>query len=327
MPEQFGASVRQAASAAHVYGKPVNQAEAFTSFNPDWSEDPDFLKPYGDRAFCRGLTRNVLCFFVHQSTLTDIPGYQWEHVGTHFDRNVTWWPKSKAWLAYLARCQHLLRQGRFVADILYFSGEGIPNFVLLDRKPIEGYDYDVIDARALLTRADAQNGRLVLPDGVSYRYLVIPDGTAEDMSPEVLDKIRALVEDGVTVVGQRPRRSLGLVNHPASQQHVTRVASLLWGSGENGKNIRHPGKGRIVQDTTLEKVMAADGLHPGPRIARSHERPRDRLDSSASGWLGYLFRRESERGFRAGRGCISGVGQGAGALGPCHWRDARSTRV
>ena len=262
MPEQFGASVRQAASAAHIYGKPVNQAEAFTNFNHDWSEDPYFLKTYGDRAFCRGLTRNVLCFFVHQSTLTDIPGYQWEHVGTHFDRNVTWWPKSSAWLAYLARCQHLLRQGRFVADILYYSGEAIPNFVLLDRKPLEGYDFDEISAHALLVRADVKNGRLVLPDGMSYRYLVIPDGTAEGMSPQVLDKIRALIEGGVTVVGQRPKRSLGLVNYPASQEHVTRLAALLWGADENREKIRHVGKGRVIQETRLDEVMTADALPP-----------------------------------------------------------------
>jgi hypothetical protein len=263
MPEQFGASVRQAANAAHIYGKPINQAEAFTSFNSDWSEDPYFLKPYGDRAFCMGLTRNVLCYFVQQSTLTDIPGYQWEHVGTHFDRNVTWWPKSNAWFAYLARCQHLLRQGRFVADILYFSGEAIPNFVLLDRKPIKGYDCDVVNAHALLTRADAKNGRLVLADGMSYRYLVIPDGAGDDMSPEVLDKIRALVEGGVTIVGRRPKRSLGLVNYPASQEHVSRLATMLWeGADEKREKTRHVGKGRVIQGTALEKIMAADGLLP-----------------------------------------------------------------
>lgn len=262
MPGQFGASVRQAANAAHIYGKQLNQAEAFTNFNNDWSEDPYFLKPYGDRAFCMGLTRNVLCFFVHQST-TDVPGYQWEHVGTHFDRNVTWWSKSSAWLAYLARCQHLLRQGRFVADILYFSGEAIPNFVLLDRKPIKGYDYDVINAQALLTRADAKNGRLTLPDGMNYRYLVIPDGTAQQMSPDILDKIRALVEGGVTLVGARPKGSLGLVNYPQSQEHVTRVAALLWGeAAESGKNIRQVGKGRVIQGTALETVLGADGLLP-----------------------------------------------------------------
>jgi hypothetical protein len=263
MPGQFGASVRQSVSAAHIYGRPINQAEAFTNFNNDWSEDPYFLKPYGDRAFCWGLTRNVLCYFVHQSTLTDIPGYQWEHVGTHFDRNVTWWPKSNAWLAYLARCQHLLRQGRFVADILYFSGEAIPNFVLLDRKPIPGHDFDVINAQALLTRADAKNGRLVLADGMSYRYLVIPQDTAEDMSPEVLEKLRALTEGGVTLVGQRPKRSLGLVNYPASQEHVTRLSALLWGGAEEqAKKTRNVGKGRVIQDTPLEQVMVADGLPP-----------------------------------------------------------------
>src|SRR5690606_17060703 len=127
------------------------------------------------------------------------------------------------------RCQHLLRQGHFVADILYFSGEALPNFVLLDRKPVKGYDFDVINAHALITRASAKDGRLVLADGMSYRYVVFPEGTAENISPETLEKIRELVEGGVTVVGERPSRSLGLVNYPASQQHVSRLATLLWG--------------------------------------------------------------------------------------------------
>jgi alpha-L-rhamnosidase len=306
MPQQFSASVRQAAIAAHIYGKPVNQAEAFTNFNHDWSEDPYFLKPYGDRAFCMGLTRNVLCFFVQQSTLTDIPGYQWEHVGTHFDRNVTWWPKSSAWLAYLARCQHMLRQGRFVADVVYFSGEAIPNFVLLDRKPIKGYDCDVLNAQALLTRAEAKDGRLVLADGMSYRYFAIPEGTAEAMSPEVLDKIRELIAGGVTVVGQRPKHSLGLVNYPASQERVATLAASLWGeSSAQEKSSRHVGKGRIIQNTPLEEVMAADGLRPDIELRETTNsleldwihRQTDRMDiyfvanlSEASGEVEAAFR-------------------------------------
>jgi hypothetical protein len=272
MPEQFGASVRQAAIAAHIYGKPVSQAEAFTNFNDDWSEDPYFLKPYGDRAFCMGLTRNVLCYFVQQSVLTDLPGYEWEHVGTHFDRNVTWWPMSSAWLAYLARCQHLLRHGRFAADIVYFCGEALPNFVLLDRKPVKGYDCDVINAQALLTRAAAKNGRLVLADGMSYRYFVIPEGTAEAMSPEVLDKIRALIEAGVTVVGQPPKHSLGLANYPASQQRVAKLSETLWGEGgETKKETRNVGKGRVIQGTSLKEVMAADGLPPDVELRAAAE--------------------------------------------------------
>ena len=70
---------------------------------------------------------------------------------------------------------------------------------------------------------------------MSYRYLVIPEGTAEGMSPTVLDKIRALIEGGVTVVGQRPKRSLGLAGYPASQDEVARLAASLWGADHGQK--------------------------------------------------------------------------------------------
>ena len=43
------------------------------------------MKDIGDEAFCHGLTRNVLCFWVHQPRLDAKPGFQWAHVGTHFD--------------------------------------------------------------------------------------------------------------------------------------------------------------------------------------------------------------------------------------------------
>jgi hypothetical protein len=90
-------TVKQAASAAHIYGKALCQAEAFTSMGPNWEEDLFDLKDIGDRAFCAGLTRNVLCFYVHQARLDVKPGYQWEAAGTHFDRNITWWPQIHAW--------------------------------------------------------------------------------------------------------------------------------------------------------------------------------------------------------------------------------------
>lgn len=262
LPEQYYGTVRQAATAAHIYGKPVNQAEAFTTFNNDWIEYPYFLKDYGDRAFCLGLTRNVLCFYVQQSTLTDKPGYQWEHVGTHFDRNVTWWPKSHAWLAYLARCQHLLRLGAFVADVMYFAGEAIPNFVLLDKKPIPGFDYDVINAHALLTRADAKGGRLTLPGGLSYRYLSIPDGAADAMTPDALRKLKELVEKGMTLVGARPKSSLGLVNYPASQSEIQSLADSLWGASSRKTGSRQVGSGRVIWGTSLEDVIKSDGAQP-----------------------------------------------------------------
>jgi len=257
----FG-TVKLLADAAHVYGRRICQAESYTSTNEDWSEDPYFLKPLGDRAFCLGLNRQILSFYVHQSTLTDKPGYEWEHVGTHFDRNVTWFPLSHGWLSYLARCQHLLQQGVFAADIVYFAGQAVPNFALLDRKPIPGYDFDVINAQALLTRADAQDGKLTLPDGVAYRYLVLAEGAAESVTPQVLQKMRELVEGGVTLVGSRPRHSLGLTGYPSSEQQVRALADALWGTDPKDRGTLPVGAGRVIWGRALEEVIRADSLEP-----------------------------------------------------------------
>jgi len=256
----FG-SIKQAANAAHIYGKAICQAEAYTSFNPDWSEDPYYLKPYGDRAFCLGVTRGVLQTYTAQPSLSARPGYEWEHIGPHFDRNITWWPQSHAWFTYLTRCQYLLARGSFCADLLYFSGEAIPNFPLLDQKPIAGYDFDVINAQALLTRARARNGEIVLPDGMSYRYLIIPEGVAESVSPAVARKLKELVEDGATVIGAPPRHSLGLTDYPRSQNEVTTIVGELWGSTSAG-GTKTVGAGRVISGTRVADVLRTDGVPP-----------------------------------------------------------------
>ncbi len=224
-------SLKQAASAAHIYGKPVCQAEAFTSFGDDWMDDPWSMKDIGDAAFCEGLTRNVLCFWVHQPRLDAKPGFQWAHVGTHFDCNLTWWPMSGAWLTYLARCQHMLRQGLFVADFAYLQSEAIPSFI--PPRPYQqparpaGFDYDVLNAEVLLTRATARNGRLTLPNGMSYRYLVLPQQPDAILSSVALKKINPLAEAGVTVIGPKTLAGSVAKMREGPLDAVTRADGLM----------------------------------------------------------------------------------------------------
>ena len=206
-PSSTNPTVKQVACAAHICGKPVCQAEAFTSFADDWTDDPWNMKDIGDAAFCEGLTRNVLCFWVHQSRPEARPGFQWAHVGTHFDCNLTWWPMANGWLTYLARCQHMLRQGLFVADFVYLKDETIPGFIepRPNQQPMRpaGFDYDVLNAEVLQRHCVAKDGRLVLPDGMSYRYLVLPHQPNAILSPATLKKINVLSEAGVTVIAPR----------------------------------------------------------------------------------------------------------------------------
>lgn len=265
-PPQTNPTIKQIACAAHIYGKPVCQAEAFTSFADDWTDDPWSMKDIGDEAFCHGLTRNVLCFYVHQPRLDAKPGFQWAHVGTHFDRNITWWDLSGAWLTYLARCQHLLRQGRFVADFAYLQSEDIPSFIAPrdQQKPARppGFDYDVLNAEVLLGRAMAKDGRLTLPDGMSYRYLVLPERSPFALSPAVLRRIKELTEGGVTLVGPKPDRAQGLTGFPASDREVKRFADDLWGPAASPAGERKAGQGRVIWGRSLAEVVQADALAP-----------------------------------------------------------------
>ncbi len=119
---------KEMASAAHTYGKPVLAAEAFTSraWNGKWQNHPFRFKPLGDQMFTLGINRFVIHRYAMQPWLNRWPGMTMGPYGIHFERTITWWEQSKAWLTYLARCQHLLQQGRFVADVAYLDSERAP---------------------------------------------------------------------------------------------------------------------------------------------------------------------------------------------------------
>lgn len=200
-------TIKQIASAAHIYGKELCQAEAFTAYRDVFVSDPYKIKGAGDLAFCDGLTRMVFHQWIHQPDLEQVPGYwsrPWKtkEIGTKFGHTLTWWPMADGWLSYLARCQYMLRQGKFVADFAYLQDQRIPSYVL--SRPGEtpqcpqGFDYDALHADVLL-EAKAKDGRLQLQSGMSYRYLVLPPNGL--LNPTTQKKIKQLAEAGVQVIG------------------------------------------------------------------------------------------------------------------------------
>jgi hypothetical protein len=175
-PDPFAGDLTgPAPDTAALYGHPVVWAEAFTASpeNSAWRNDPWVLKPVGDAAFCRGVNQFVMHGFVHNPFGDDLrPGFSFGSWGTQLGRHVTWWPYASAWHRYLARCQYLLRQGVPVADVLAYPPrtEHIPSPVLA----CAPYKQNVCNDETLLERLRVQDGRLVLPHGVSYAALAIP---------------------------------------------------------------------------------------------------------------------------------------------------------
>ena len=255
---------KQTAAASHIYGRRTASAEAFTSFLPHWSEGPSALKPTADRAFCEGINRFVFHTMTSTRPQDGLPGYEYG-AGTHFNPNVTWWQQAAGpWLSYVDRCQALLQSGLFVADVLYYNGDWVPNLVEAkhaDPSLGKGYDYDVCNAEVLLTRLSVKDGRVVLPDGMSYRLLVLPD--SKRMPVEVLQKIQELVKAGATVVGPRPDSDPGLRDYPRCDTVLRETAALLWGDldGQTATE-RKVGRGRIIWGRQLRQVLQGDGVPP-----------------------------------------------------------------
>jgi hypothetical protein len=244
--------VKQPASAAHTYGRKLVLAEGFTTIGPHWQETLwDNLKPSFDHACTEGLNLLVWHAFVCSPESEGIPGQQY-FAGTHLNPLVTWWDKSEPFFAYINRCQALLQQGLPVADVAYYYGDHVPNFARLRKSdPARigaGYDYDVVTEEVILKRMKVKSGRLVLPDGVSYRLLVLPERTV--ISLPVLRKLQDLVEDGATVVGPKPASATGLKNFPANDVEVKSRADKLW----NNKNV--------ISDKTAREVLLANDVKP-----------------------------------------------------------------
>ena len=240
--------VKEAASAAHIYGKPFVAAEAFTSIGPHWEETLwDNLKPSFDRAVCEGLNRVIWHTVTNSPEEEGKPGQEY-FAGTHFNPNVTWWNQSGAFLDYLNRSSFLAQQGEFVADVLYYYGDQVPNFIRLKSadpaRVLPGFDYDGCDTYTLLHSATVRAGRIVLASGMTYRLLALPD--VESMPPAVLRKIRDLVNAGATVVGPRPRSSSTL----AGSEDFQNLTNSLWGQR------------RIVSDQSARELLLKTGTRP-----------------------------------------------------------------
>ncbi|XHR27693.1 MAG: glycosyl hydrolase [Chthoniobacteraceae bacterium] len=251
---------KEAASAAHIYGQNLAAAEAFTA-SPEcaaWKNDPYSLKARGDQEFCLGINRFVFHRYAHQPWLDRQPGMSMGPFGINFERTNTWWKPGTAWISYLSRCQYLLQQGRFQADLCYFYGEGAPigvNHSLLKPSVPRGYDYDVCNADVLLHLMNVKDGRLSLTSGMRYRVLVLPE--TDRMTLPVLQKIAQLVQAGATVYGPKPRLSPSLTNYPESDKELTKLANEVWGSCDGKTVTEHAyGQGKIVWGEPLEKALA-----------------------------------------------------------------------
>ncbi len=218
-------------------GKTIIGAEAFTGWpeNSQYTEDPAFLKPTATWAFSSGINRLILHTWVHQPFDDNYqPGMSMGWWGTHFGRHQTWAEPGKAFFKYLARTQTLLQYGEQTAA-----------YICLEKQDKD--ESDIISIQDFLRQEiRVVNGKLVIASGRTYPFIVLPD--TNRILPEVLAKLKTLVDAGATIVGPRPTSSYSLQNYPACDQEIKKLADQIW----SGKNIYR----------TVDEALSAFNITP-----------------------------------------------------------------
>ena len=243
---------RAASSCGHIYGKNRIWAESCTAGGPAFNRYPRMMKQRVDRFFCEGINANLLHLYIQQPDDRQPGRDAW--FGNEFNRNNTWFDGMGPFIEYLRRCNFMLQQGRYVADVAYFIGEDAPKMTGVTDPPLpEGYSFDYVNADVLRNHARVQDGKLVLDSGMEYRVLVLPK--QETMRPEVLDVIGGFVRDGLSIVGPAPKRSPSLQHGIfEADEQVKNLAEQIWNGA--GKGLCYP------DGTPLDRILDDLGARP-----------------------------------------------------------------
>lgn len=248
------------ASATLFYNKTMLGSEAYTAM-AHYSEAPWDLKPFGDRAFCTGINQMILHSYVHQPT-DSVPGMTLGPFGSHFNRNNAWFNFAGSWIDYQSRIQSVLRTGQMQADILYYVGDQLPQYLepnKANKIPV-GYQIHVCNYDILKNKLQTKNGKIIF-GGVQFALLTLPENMGMELP--TLQRLEELVKEGAVVFGQRPTRVLSMKGLKNDAALFNELADKLWGKG-NATSVTENtyGKGKVFWGQSMESVLNTIGLKP-----------------------------------------------------------------
>ncbi len=240
--------LKQASSAAHIYGKKIIAAESFTTIGPHWNDELwHDQKSAFDHEVCAGLNRVYFHTFTSSPSEMGLPGQEY-FAGTHINPRVTWWEESDPFFDYLRRVQLMAQNGKFVADVLYYYGDHVPNvFPFKDADPsgaMPGFDYDVVD-ETVLQRLTVKDGKVVTPTGMEYRLLVLPDHGV--LSLDAIRSVKRLSDEGAVILGPNPDRMVSLRGGKQGQEEFSRLSGELASKG-------------LIHDMSAREYLMSQGV-------------------------------------------------------------------
>ena len=189
--------IKEASSAAHIYGRHIASAEAYTDMN--YGQTLAEMKNLADFAYANQLNEFVVCASAYQPWTGRIPGNTAGGRQYCLNRNNPYWEYSRGFWDYQARCAAMMRLGRPENALCIYLGDNPPLKLQTYRLPEipPGYEFDVCSSDGLLGQTFAKDGRLCTKSGMEYGMLVIEDKA--ELPEDVRAHIEKLRHGGVPV--------------------------------------------------------------------------------------------------------------------------------
>src|SRR5262245_24252143 len=185
-------ATRWAASASHIYGRPVTSSETWTWLHsPSFRATPLDVKAEADLHFLQGVNQLIGHGWPYTAPGIEYPGWRFYAAGVFNEKN-PWWIVMPDLALYLQRISFLLRHGQPVNDMaVYLSNDdawahftpGSTHMIEQLREQIgpdivarvleAGYDFDFFDDDALKQIGRIERGGLVLGPN-KYRVVILP---------------------------------------------------------------------------------------------------------------------------------------------------------
>jgi hypothetical protein len=203
-------ATRWAASASHLYGRPVTSSETWTWLHsPVFRATPLDMKAEADLHFLQGINQLIGHGWPYSPPDVAEPGWRF-YAAAVFNQHNPWWLVMPDITRYLQRVSFLLRQGQPANDVALYlptddawakftaghdsinqSMDALLGPTVIPQILDAGYNFDFIDDAAIEKA------------GVPYRILILPG--VERMPPETHRKLEAYVSKGGIVVATRRR--------------------------------------------------------------------------------------------------------------------------
>jgi len=255
--------LKQASSAAHIYGKKIVGAESFTTIGLHWNDELwHDLKSSFDHEICAGLNRMYFHTFTCSPKEMGLPGQEY-FAGTHINPQITWWNESQPFIDYMHRTQLIVQNGSFIGDVLFYYGDHVPNvFPHKNSDPagaMPGFDYDVTNEDVLL-QLKIENGKIVVPGGIQYEVLVLPNHKI--LSLAALMKIEEILQQGAHVIGAKPEHLVSMVGGDKAQANFRELSDKIWGKDTSAKGEKLYGKGSVSWGISARDYLIKKGIMP-----------------------------------------------------------------